>query len=410
MAAIIKTDRAALSRGRFASCRVKMLRQSEDSVRHETSIITIAGLDALFAVLHAEGYRLIGPRTEAGVIALGPIESAANLPTGLRDVHAPGSYRTEADATAGPFAHASPANAWKQFLYPPVERLWRAERDGVGFRVADDGPDPDAAPLALIGVRACDLAAIAVLDAVLTGDGRTADARYRARRERTLIIAVDCARAAETCFCAAMGTGPRAAGGFDLVVSTLPAAAGNETAPMLIAAGSETGAALLAKIEHRPASPAEQAAGEAESRRAVASMTRTMPEDIAEILEHNLEHPIWDEIAERCLGCANCTLVCPTCFCASVEDTTDLAGETAERRRLWDSCFTIEHSYIHGGSIRPSAAARYRQWMAHKLSFWHGQFGTSGCVGCGRCITWCPVGIDITEEAARFAAVARGRR
>jgi sulfhydrogenase subunit beta (sulfur reductase) len=109
-------------------------------------------------------------------------------------------------------------------------------------------------------------------------------------------------------------------------------------------------------------------------------------------------------VASRCLGCANCTLACPTCFCASVSDTTDLEGETAARVRRWDSCFTLDHSYIHGGSVRASLRARYRQWLTHKLASWIDQFGVSGCVGCGRCITWCPVGIDITEEVAAIRA------
>ena len=123
---------------------------------------------------------------------------------------------------------------------------------------------------------------------------------------------------------------------------------------------------------------------------------------IRELLYNNLENPHWDEVATRCLNCANCTMVCPTCFCTTVQDVTDLTGKHAERWRKWDSCFSTEFSYIHGGSIRTSAKSRYRQWLVHKLASWHDQFGTSGCVGCGRCITWCPVGIDITEEANAF--------
>ena len=97
-------------------------------------------------------------------------------------------------------------------------------------------------------------------------------------------------------------------------------------------------------------------------------------------------------------------MVCPTCFCTTVEDGTDLAGESAERTRRWDSCFTIDFSYVHGGSVRLRSRSRYRQWMTHKLATWIDQFGSSGCVGCGRCITWCPVAIDITEEVAAIRA------
>jgi sulfhydrogenase subunit beta (sulfur reductase) len=129
-------------------------------------------------------------------------------------------------------------------------------------------------------------------------------------------------------------------------------------------------------------------------------MGRTLDtEGLKDVLSRNFDSLHWEEIAKRCLSCGNCTMVCPTCFCASVEDSSDLTGQKAERVRKWDSCFSRDFSYIHGGQIRSSVMSRYRQWMTHKLGYWQDQFGSSGCVGCGRCITWCPVGIDITEEA-----------
>ncbi|MCB0197785.1 MAG: 4Fe-4S dicluster domain-containing protein, partial [Anaerolineae bacterium] len=116
------------------------------------------------------------------------------------------------------------------------------------------------------------------------------------------------------------------------------------------------------------------------------------------LLYQNLEHPRWDHIANRCLSCANCTQVCPTCFCSDVVEVSDLENHKDERLRVWDSCFSLDFSHVHGGNIRPTTRARYRQWLTHKLASWIDQFGTLGCVGCGRCITWCPVGIDLTEE------------
>ena len=125
---------------------------------------------------------------------------------------------------------------------------------------------------------------------------------------------------------------------------------------------------------------------------------------LPELLAANREHPRFAEVAGRCLTCGNCTSVCPTCFCTSVEDVNDLADGSAERWRVWDTCFSVDYSYIHGGSVRRSPEARYRQWLTHKFGTWVDQFGTSGCVGCGRCITWCPVGIDVTEELAAIRA------
>ena len=129
-------------------------------------------------------------------------------------------------------------------------------------------------------------------------------------------------------------------------------------------------------------------------------------DDLHDLLHASAQSPVWDEVAARCLACTNCTLVCPTCFCTSIEDVSDLPGDLDERHRVWDSCFSMEYSRLHGGAVRTSTGARYRQWMTHKLASWIDQFGTSGCVGCGRCITWCPAGIDLTEEVAALRTEA----
>jgi len=134
---------------------------------------------------------------------------------------------------------------------------------------------------------------------------------------------------------------------------------------------------------------------------AVRHMGRRLDTDgLRDLLYANADNPQWDDVASRCLSCTNCTMVCPTCFCTNVEDVADLTGNEAERHRVWDSCFNADFSYIHGGTVRTSGRSRYRQWMTHKLAAWHDQFGSSGCVGCGRCVTWCPAAIDITAEAA----------
>ena len=248
---------------------------------------------------------------------------------------------------------------------------------------------------AFIGVRACEIAAMSVQDRVFD-NGDFADPLYLDRRREAFIVAVNCARPAGTCFCASMGTGPKASGGFDLALTEI---IDTERHEFVVEAGSERGVAVLDQLSGRAAGEPDRAAAAAVVEQATEAMGRAMVPNVAELLGRNLENPHWEDVAERCLACGNCTLVCPTCFCSTVLDTTELDGKSAERWRYWDSCFTSGFSYLHGGSIRRTTAARYRQWITHKLSTWHQQFGTSGCVGCGRCITWCPVGIDITEEA-----------
>jgi sulfhydrogenase subunit beta (sulfur reductase) len=150
---------------------------------------------------------------------------------------------------------------------------------------------------------------------------------------------------------------------------------------------------------------ADVAAANGVLERAAGAMGRSLDaSDVADLLARNRQSTRWEEVAARCLSCTSCTLVCPTCYCTNVVDRTDLTGETAVRWRRWDSCHTMRHSYIHGGSVRASAAGRYRQWLTHKLSTWKDQFGTLGCVGCGRCITWCPAGVDLTAEVAAIRA------
>jgi ferredoxin len=276
--------------------------------------------------------------------------------------------------------------------------LWRAQADEQRAPAIEEEP-VDETPLAFIGVRACELHAIEIQDRVFTG-GRYVDRDYAARREDAFLVAVNCFEPGGTCFCTSMGTGPRAESGYDLALTELL----DGEHRFLVDAGSERGADVLVALPSRPAAEEDVAAANAAVESAAARMGRTMDvTDIRDLLAGNLEHPRWDDVAERCLTCGNCTLVCPTCFCSAVEDETDLTGE-ASRWRVWDTCFSVDYSYIHGGSIRPSSRSRYRQWMTHKLGTWHDQFGSSGCVGCGRCITWCPVGIDITEEVAAIRA------
>ena len=353
----------------------------------------------LFTVLRDCGYALIGPTRRDQAIVYDTIQGIEDLPIGWTDAQDAGRYRLRRRGDNALFGYNLGPQSWKAFLHPPSLSLWKARRTDSGFEVQPgDGAPPR---MAFIGARACELQAIAVQDRVLTGGGYV-DPHYASRRGSLFIIAVQCAQAGGSCFCVSMGTGPRAAQGFDLAVTELIAADKHE---FVIEVGSDTGAGILARVPHRPASEVDRAEAQQASARAAAQMARHMDTGgLKELLYRNAEHRRWEEVAGRCLACGNCTMVCPTCFCTAVEDVTDLEGQTAERVRRWDSCFNSRFSYIHGGSFRDSTRSRYRQWLTHKLASWQDQFGSSGCVGCGRCITWCPVGIDITEEVAAIRA------
>ncbi len=366
-------------------------------------MITTEGLDRLVTALAARGYDVIGPRVRDGAILYEGISSADELPRGLTDEQEGGAYRLRERDDDALFSFNVGPNSWKSHLFPAKLTLWKATKTAGGALEFEDEP-VERPKYAFIGVRACDLAAIGIQDRVFVGDDYT-DPDYEERRRDAFIVAVNCAEAGNTCFCVSMETGPRARGGFDLALTELL----DGEHRFLVETGSERGAELLAEIGAAPATEADEAASQSASEHCAEQMGRELDTDgIRDLLERNLEHPRWDEVSERCLSCGNCTLVCPTCFCSSAEDVTDLAGTVAEQVREWDSCFSLDHSYIHGGSIRNSPSSRYRQWMTHKLGTWIDQFGTSGCVGCGRCITWCPVAIDITEEAAAIRAADVG--
>ena len=365
----------------------------------ERLVVQPEALDTLIGALRQRGYTVVGPTVRDGAIVYEELEGGDELPVAWTDRQEAGTYRLERRDDEARFGFAVGPHSWKRFLFPPRVRLWQARRDGDRDLAVAEEPADDRR-LAFVGVRACDLHAIAIQDRVFLG-GRFVDRDYAARREGAFVVAVNCFEPGGTCFCVSMGTGPRAESGFDIALTEIL----DGEHRLLAETGSELGAEVLAELPTRPAVGRDLDAAEEAVAGAAARMGRTMEAgDLRDLLADNLEHPRWDDVADRCLTCGNCVLVCPTCFCSTVEDHTDLAGEQAERWRTWDTCFSVDHSYIHGGSVRPDNRSRYRPWMTHKLGTWHDQFGTSGCVGCGRCITWCPVGIDITEEVAAIRA------
>jgi ferredoxin len=364
-----------------------------ESGRH---ILTREGFAALLRALHADGYQLVGPTLRDGAIVHAEIQGIDDLPAGWTEKQDAGTYRLQRREDEALFGYSVGPQSWKPFFFVPRLRLFKARRtpQGIVFD-REQAPPPK---LAIIGARSCDLHAIDVQDRTFLG--QVPDADYAARRKDLFVVAVHCGQAGGTCFCVSMETGPRATFGFDLALTEIQAGR-----RFLVEIGTERGRQILEGVPIEAASREEQQRADDILAATAGSMGRTMDTGgIKELLYRNAEHPRWNDVAQRCLACTNCTLVCPTCFCGSVEDTSSLSGEDAERWRRWDSCFTLDHSYLHGGSVRSSIRSRYRQWLTHKLASWIDQFGTSGCIGCGRCITWCPVGIDITEEVAAIRA------
>ena len=377
----------------------------ESRSERKPAVISSVDLQSLMGALAQKGFRVLGPTVRDEAIIYSDISGIEDLPVGWTDRQDAGRYAIERRNDRAFFGFATGPQSWKQFLHPPVETLWTAKRDDDGS-VSISAPAPPDEKLAFIGVRACEIRAIAIQDRVFC-EGRHPDSGYTARRKGVFIVAVNCGQAGGTCFCVSMESGPKADTGFDISLTELIDDADHR---FLVEIGSEAGAELMASVPHEPATAEQCEAAAAIVERTAGQMGRRLDTSgIKELLQDNPEHPRWDEAAARCLTCGNCTMVCPTCFCTTVVDHSDLMNQTAERVRKWDSCFTMDFSFIHGGSVRSSARSRYRQWLTHKLAHWIDQFDTSGCVGCGHCITWCPVGIDITEEAAAIRNTANAK-
>jgi sulfhydrogenase subunit beta (sulfur reductase) len=364
---------------------------------NKSMIIDCKGLDQLISVLNEMDFQVVGPTVRDEAIVYENLNSINDLPEGWTDEQEGGTYRLKRRPDKALFGYVVGPHSWKKFLHPPERRLFQANLKDGDFEIIPE--ELETPKFAFLGVRSCELHAIAIQDKVFLGGGHV-DASYKMRRENAFLIAVQCGQSAATCFCTSMDTGPRAESGFDLALTEI---LDNEDHHFVVEVGSDQGNAVMEKILHRQATGENVTQAKKQTEEVATKMKRTLDTtNIKELLYENLEHPQWNDIAERCLSCANCTMVCPTCFCSTVEDVTDITGDHAARWQKWDSCFTMDFTHMHGGEVRASTQSRYRQWLTHKLASWQDQFDSSGCVGCGRCITWCPVAIDLTEEIPKI--------
>ncbi|HET7900039.1 MAG TPA: 4Fe-4S dicluster domain-containing protein [Candidatus Nanopelagicales bacterium] len=368
---------------------------STTTIALDRTVLPAARLDLLFDALRAEGWPVLGPTLRDGVIGIGPLRSAADLPRGWGDEQDAGSYRLVRRDDDAFFGYAAPAGTWKRYLFPARSVLWRA-RVIRGAPIVEEAIE-DVGRRALLGIRGCDLAAVHVQDRVLL-HGAHPDPVYSERRKDLLLVGVACGTPASTCFCPSMGTGPGVGDGADIALTELEADDPRRHR-FLVEPRTPAGAAVVAHLPEADPDAGDDEAAQAVVAGAARRITRGIDAERAPAaLRAGAESSRWDDVASRCLSCGSCTMVCPTCFCTDVRDEPDVLAGVDERVRVWASCFELGHSYLHGGAVRPSPSARYRQWATHKFSTWWDQFGTSGCVGCGRCIAWCPAGIDVTEE------------
>jgi ferredoxin len=360
-----------------------------------------ATLKNLIQILIDSKYQVIGPQIkDQEAIVFEEITGLGQWPKGFSEVQIAGYYQLVRRTDQAYFGFTVGPNSLKNFLFPAREKLFSVTRKNKNEMQIHKEELPQF-KRAFLGVRACDVQALKIQDQVFL-KGQYSDSRYLRRRQHNLIIAINCGEAQSTCFCTSMGGSPRVKIGADILITEKVMV---DESQFYFQAGTELGLQILKYLEGVSIiedKEFETVTDEITAKAILQMQSKFDNTKIKDALYAAHNSPLWESLAQRCLSCANCTMVCPTCFCSSVEDVTDLKGDNADRWRKWESCFSIDHSYLHGQTVRKSVSSRYRQWLTHKLGSWWGQFGSSGCTGCGRCVTWCPVGIDLSKEAAKI--------
>ncbi|HDJ51540.1 MAG TPA: hypothetical protein ENF25_05010 [Thermoprotei archaeon] len=341
----------------------------------------IGELRKLFDLLRLKGYRVVGPKLRNNVIRLEELMSFDEMPYGYTDSQSPGRYRLV--KSDGESFRVGP-DSLKKYLYPPELVIFSVTKD---WKIRE--PEFYYPKTAFFGIKPCDMASVLIMDRV---QGAGGDPYYLRARENSIFIVENCLTPGETCFCGTMGTGPEVKEGFDISYTLI-----QEDNLVLFRYGSDTGLELLTSLDLEPAPPEIEIKYRRMMREAKEHAQAPFTiDDVPDLLEHSLNDEIWKKVSEKCLGCANCNMVCPTCFCFDVIDEPELDG-SSKRVRIWDGCHSYIYAEIAGANLRKDLWARYRHWVLHKFNYWQTQFGTLGCVGCGRCITWCPAGIDLRQ-------------
>jgi sulfhydrogenase subunit beta (sulfur reductase) len=288
----------------------------------------------------------------------------------------------------------------RRFIYPSRQMLFDIDRKTGNYKTVL--PEQNKNRL-VFAIHPCDMHAVSVLDRTFLGNFK--DTYYSKLRQETLTVVLNCNQACGNGFCASMGTGPflQLKDGFDIVLTA-------KEQDYLIEFGSNKGKITVKKADGLMKARRRDFSEKKEiEKRAKNSFTKQLDTaGLPELLMRNLDHPVYKRTAEaRCLGCTNCTMVCPTCYCYNIEDKTSYDLKTTTRSRYWDSCQELNFARVHEGNFRSSRQARLRQFVTHKLATWVQQYGCFGCVGCGRCMSWCPTKIDLTEMAKEIQQDAK---
>lgn len=277
----------------------------------------------------------------------------------------------------------------KDFFFPQTENLVEFKMEGKQIEVKDVREESE--DFVIFGVRACDARSFSILDKVYLVD--PVDSFYKNRRDHGVVVSMACTRPAETCFCSAFGIDPTAPEG--------DVSCWNDGSYIYFEANTEKGKAFVDSIssllEDGDASSLENVKAETKRILSLLPLSNLSTDSFGgDKLNEYFNSEKWAELSESCIGCGTCTFVCPTCQCYDIKDFN--TGNGIKRFRCWDSCMYSDFTKMAHGNPRISQLERFRQRFMHKLVYFpannNGEFG---CVGCGRCLSKCPISMNIVK-------------